>query len=83
MRLAGGRCIEVVASEPGLQIGVIASAVGVQVDMAHVLVKPLVGQQLVTRGIKRGTRYYLPEDAPAEEPETEEPVSKSVQEDTV
>lgn len=62
-----GRIPEVVASEPGLQIGGIASALGVQVDMAQVLVKPLIGQHLVTRGIKRGTKYYLPENAPPDE----------------
>lgn len=57
----------IVAAEPGLQIGGIASSLGVEVEMAQLLVKPLVGQDLITRGIKRGTRYYLPEDAPAEE----------------
>jgi hypothetical protein len=57
----------VVGAEPGLQIGGIASSLGVEVEMAQLLVKPLLGEQLVTRGIKRGTRYYLPGDAPAVE----------------
>jgi hypothetical protein len=73
---------EVVGSEPGLQIGGIASAVGVEVDMAQVLVKPLVGQQLVTRGVKRGTRYYVPGDAPPEDAESEAAGSQPAQEDT-
>jgi hypothetical protein len=58
---------EVVKNDPGLQIGGTASALGIPVDFAQLVVKPLVGDQLVTRGERRGTRYYLPEDAPPEE----------------
>jgi hypothetical protein len=58
-----------VGQEPGMQIGGIASAIGVPLEHAQVLVRPLVGETLVTRGAKRGTRYYLPDDAPPEDEE--------------
>jgi hypothetical protein len=57
----------IVREEPGMQIGGIASAIGVPLEHAQVLVRPLVGDALVTRGAKRGTRYYVPENAPADE----------------
>jgi hypothetical protein len=61
---------EIVRAEPGLQIGGIASAVGLPIDVVQVIVRPLIGEQLATRGVKRGTRYYLADDAPPdEEPE--------------
>lgn len=65
------RIPDVVRSEPGLQIGGIASALGVPLDFKPLVIKPLVGDQLVTRGVKRGTRYFVPEDAPPEEDDGE------------
>jgi len=47
-----------VAENPGMQIGSIASAIGVPVEYAQNLVRPLVGLELRTEGAKRGTRYY-------------------------
>ena len=49
---------ELVGSSPGMQVGSIASAIGVPVEIAQNLVRPLVGTQLRTEGAKRGTRYY-------------------------
>jgi hypothetical protein len=57
----------IVKGEPGLQIGGIASALGVTVDLAQTIIRPMIGEQLTTRGQRRGMRYYLPEDAPPEE----------------
>jgi hypothetical protein len=58
---------EVVRDEPGLQIGGVASALGVPVEFAQIVVRPLIGETLVTRGERRGTRYYVSGDAPPEE----------------
>ena len=51
-----------------MQMAAIASSLGVPVEVAQIVVRPLVGQQLTTRGAQRGTRYYLPEAAPPLEP---------------
>jgi hypothetical protein len=37
----------------------IARLLGVSVDMAKVVVKPLVGSDLRIEGIKRGAKYFL------------------------
>jgi hypothetical protein len=63
----GAAVPDIVRSEPGLQIGGIASSIGVPVEVAQLVVRPLLGKDLVTRGTRRGTRYYLPDDAPPEE----------------
>lgn len=58
----------VVEQEPGLQIGGVATAIGVPVEHAQVLVRPLVSEGVLeTRGVKRGTRYYLAGTAPPAE----------------
>jgi hypothetical protein len=63
----------IVRAEPGLQIGGIASSLGVPVDVAQVIVRPLVAdEQLTTRGTRRGMRYFAPEDAPPQEKEQED-----------
>lgn len=49
---------EIVRSNPGMQIGSIASQIGVPVEYAQNIVRPLVGSELRTEGAKRGTRYY-------------------------
>src|SRR6185312_10190626 len=41
----------------GLKMVDIAKLLGVSVDMAKVVVRPLVGSQLQVRGVKRGARY--------------------------
>jgi hypothetical protein len=58
--------------EPGQTMGSIASSLEVPIDVAQMLVRPLVGVELETRGEKRGTRYYVMGDAPDEEPESED-----------
>jgi hypothetical protein len=62
--------LEVVAEEPGIQIGGIAAKLAVDIAYARIIARPLVGDSLETRGARRGTRYYRPDDLP-EEPEVE------------
>jgi hypothetical protein len=62
------RVPEIVAGNPGLLMGAIASTMGVTPDIAQIVVRPHVADEsIVTRGNRRGTRYYLPADAPPEE----------------
>jgi hypothetical protein len=42
----------------GLKITDVASLLGVSVDVAKVVVHPLVGKSLRTEGTRKGTRYY-------------------------
>jgi hypothetical protein len=52
--------------EPGQQIGGIASSLGLPVELTQTLVKPMIGKDLETRGVRRGTRYYPIGEAPPE-----------------
>lgn len=63
---------ELLEREPGQPIGGIASALGVPIDLAQTLVRPLVGDQLETRGVRRGMRYYVAGQAPPEEADSDE-----------
>ena len=65
------RIPEVLAAEPGLLIGGIASSLDVSIEVAQALVKPLVGSEIETRGVRRGMRYYRMGEAPPEEPPEE------------
>jgi hypothetical protein len=68
------RVPEIVGGNPGLLMGAIASTLGVAPDIASIVVRPQVSDgSIVTRGNRRGTRYYLPADAPPEE-EPPEPI---------
>jgi len=49
---------EIVRADPAMPIGSIASSIGVPVEVAKSLVRPLVGVTLRTEGAKRGTRYF-------------------------
>jgi hypothetical protein len=52
----------VVKREPGLAIGGIASQMGIPVEVAKSLVRPLVADgTLRSEGVKRGMKYYPPE----------------------
>jgi hypothetical protein len=54
------QAVKLVSEAPdGLKMSDIATALGVSVDMAKVIVYPLVGKQLRTEGVKRGARYLL------------------------
>jgi len=66
------RIPDVLRNEPGQQIGGIASALAVPIDLAQTLVRPMIGKELETRGIRRGMRYYVTGEAPPEEPADEE-----------
>lgn len=53
---------DLVARQPGLAIGGIASSMGVPIDLAKTLVRPLVEDgRLRTEGVKRGTKYFPPD----------------------
>jgi len=65
------RIPEVLHGEPGQPIGGIASTLGVPIEIAQTLVRPLVGKDIETRGIRRGMRYYRSGEAPPEEPPDE------------
>ena len=56
--------IGLVAESDGLRIPDIAELLGVSVDMAKLVVKPLVGEQFEIKGVKRGARYYMKGQAP-------------------
>jgi hypothetical protein len=59
------RAVQVVRdSDKGLKIADIAKLLGVSVDVAKVVVHPLVGpgKSLHTSGVKKGTRYLAPRD---------------------
>jgi hypothetical protein len=60
---------DLLAKVPGQPVGGIASTLGVPIDVAQTLIRPLVGKTLETRGVRRGTRYYLIGQAPPEEDE--------------
>lgn len=51
--------VRLVAESEGLKIGDIASLLGVSVDMAKVIVRPLIDVELRTTGVRKGTKYYL------------------------
>lgn len=53
--------------EPGQLIGDLASSLEISIDVARALVKPMIGTVLETSGVRRGTRYYLIGEAPAED----------------
>lgn len=46
------------ANPEGLKITDIADLLGVTIDVAKVVVYPLVGKSLRTEGVKKGTRYF-------------------------
>jgi hypothetical protein len=59
------RVPEILSQEPGLKVREIADRLGITVDLAQVVVRPLAtSRELETTGVKRGTRYYLPGQAP-------------------
>lgn len=53
------QAVQLVSDSEGIKIVDIAQLLGVSVDMAKVVVKPLVGSRLRIEGIKRGARYFL------------------------
>jgi len=57
----------ILADDPGQPIGGIASSLGVPIDIAQSLIRPMVGSTVETRGFRRGTKYYVAGEAPPEE----------------
>jgi predicted nucleotide-binding protein len=59
------QAIELIAgADGGLRVPDIAELLGVSIEMAKLIVRPLVGPQLEVRGIKRGAKYYIKGAAP-------------------
>jgi hypothetical protein len=58
MEALTARIPEVIRENPGLAIGGVASQIGVPLEITQTLVRPLIGEQIRTEGVKRGTRYY-------------------------
>ena len=54
----------IAGADGGLRVPDIAELLGVSIEMAKLIVRPLVGEQLEVRGIKRAAKYYL-KGAPA------------------
>ena len=61
------RVPEILAVSPGQPIGGVASSLGVPVDLAQMIVRPMVGSKVETTGVRRGTVYYRAGEAPPEE----------------
>jgi hypothetical protein len=61
------RVPELLTHEPGQPVGGIASSLGVPIEIAQTIIRPLVGSALETRGTKRGMRYYAAGQAPPED----------------
>lgn len=56
----------IVEKDPGIKIADIGQGLGVPIEMAQIVVRPLLADKtLETTGAKRGTRYYLRGAAPA------------------
>lgn len=53
------QALAVVRESDGIGIGGVAKLLGISVDMAKVVVRPLLGTQLTTTGNRRGTKYIL------------------------
>jgi hypothetical protein len=63
------RVLQILQEGPGLRIGDIANQLEVPINMAQVIVGPLVASgALETAGAKRGTRYYLRGQTPNRPP---------------
>ena len=52
------QAIKVIGEGEGLRVTDIAELLGVSVDMAKLVVRPLVGAQVEMKGIRRGAKYY-------------------------
>jgi hypothetical protein len=50
--------IKLVSSSEGLKIGDIAEGLGITIDLAKVVAKPLIGDQIAMRGVKKGAKYF-------------------------
>jgi hypothetical protein len=62
-----GEVPSIVEADPGIQMGGIASKLGIQVEFAQSISRPLVeAGELETRGARRGMRYFIKGAAPDE-----------------
>jgi predicted nucleotide-binding protein len=52
------QALRVIREAEGLKIGDIARVLGINVDLAKLIVRPMVGLQLETKGETRGKRYF-------------------------
>jgi hypothetical protein len=56
--------VEILTKTPGLHAPELATALGVSRDLTSFLAGQMVDKELETRGVKRGTRYYVKGTAP-------------------
>jgi hypothetical protein len=62
----------IVEANAGIQMGGIASQLGIPIEYAQNITRPLLDSGgLETRGQRRGTRYYLKGQAPSQRDETD------------
>jgi len=54
-----GQVIELLRRSGGLTMGNIATVVGLEVAVLRLVVRPMVGLEIETRGARKATRYYL------------------------
>lgn len=52
------QALQVIGQSAGLKITDIASLLGISIEIAQVLVRPLVGTELRTEGQRKGTKYF-------------------------
>jgi hypothetical protein len=53
------QALKLIQGADGLKVPDIASLLGISVEMVKLVVRPLVGEYLEVRGIKRGAKYYV------------------------
>lgn len=53
------RTLEILEGSDGLTMGDIAKALGISTDLSQVVVRPLVGGPVRTKGQRKGTKYFL------------------------
>jgi hypothetical protein len=53
------QALKLIAGADGLKVTDIANLLGISIEMAKLVVRPLVGEHLEVRGIKRGAKYYV------------------------
>jgi hypothetical protein len=53
------QALQAIAGSEGLKVPDIAELLGISVEMAKLVVRPLVGNELEVHGIKRGAKYFI------------------------
>ncbi|MBB5752532.1 hypothetical protein [Prosthecomicrobium pneumaticum] len=59
IELLGSEMVKILEAQEGLRIGDIARGLGISVELAKLVIKPLVNRRVEMRGVKKGAKYYL------------------------